>query len=38
MGNVKVLSTAAVKSAVTLDEWQVRSDLAACYRLMAVSG
>jgi hypothetical protein len=38
MGNMKVLSVADIKSAVTLEEWQARTDLAACYRLMAVFG
>ncbi|MFO1112044.1 MAG: class II aldolase/adducin family protein [Bradyrhizobium sp.] len=38
MGNMKVLSIADIKSAVTLEEWQTRVDLAACYRLMAVFG
>ena len=38
MGNMKVLSLGDIKSAVSLDEWQTRIDLAACYRLMAVFG
>jgi ribulose-5-phosphate 4-epimerase/fuculose-1-phosphate aldolase len=38
MGNMKVLSIADIKSVVTLEEWQTRIDLAACYRLMAVFG
>ncbi|MGQ0682143.1 MAG: class II aldolase/adducin family protein [Bradyrhizobium sp.] len=38
MGNMKLLSLGDIKSAVSLDEWQTRIDLAACYRLMAVFG
>jgi ribulose-5-phosphate 4-epimerase/fuculose-1-phosphate aldolase len=35
MGKMKVLSVSDLKSAVTLEEWQTRIDLAACYRLIA---
>lgn len=38
MGNMKVLSVSDIKSAVSLDEWQTRIDLAACYRLIAAYG
>lgn len=38
MGNMRVLGVDDIKSAVTLEEWQTRIDLAACYRLMAFYG
>ncbi|MBR1125944.1 class II aldolase/adducin family protein [Bradyrhizobium lablabi] len=38
MGKMEVLSVSDIKSAVTLEEWQTRIDLAACYRLMAIFG
>ena len=38
MGKMEVLSVSDIKSAVTLEEWQTRIDLAACYRLIAAFG
>lgn len=38
MGKMEILPVAAIKSAVTLEEWQTRVDLAACYRLIAAYG
>jgi len=34
----KLVSAEAVKQSVSVDEWQARTDLAACYRLMALYG